>query len=356
MLLFMLPIITVYQELCRANHELKEYEEKFSTHKIGNLPIILLMWRWLSKQQAAELDLSSFEALLEHLFELSQKGEKVDDTSFEASRQFVKTQVITDWSSVGQWLNKLIALDTAAYGFYLLKASYVLPLLIPELAQNEGVEQGGFHHLDVLNHSLEALRQLLIHQPEASLALRWASLLHDLGKGPSLSQNELGQRSFVGHDKLGAQIIVSLFRRLEYPPQMTHRTEQLVHYHMLPLPKNPKEAERFVRRREDLLPDLLYLMIADREAARGRLSSEASRRAYRLAVARVIEAQQPVTPKEALLSGHEIMALLELEPGPQVGKALAFIEQAEQAGDINSKAEAEAALRHFALQQGWILQ
>ncbi len=309
------------------------------------------MWRWLGKQEKLyKLEAVTLEGALAQILTLSQEGQRL-----KLALPKLEKASVQDWQLVGQILHQLILHENAAFGFYLLKETGLLKTVLPELSQNEGVSQGGFHHLDVLDHSLEALRQVIIYQPDASLPLRWASLLHDVGKGPSKTSNDLGQHSFLGHDKLGAKVTGQMLGRLGVSESVRTHSEQLVHYHMLPLPKNAKEAERFVRRREALLPDLLYLMIADREAARGPLSSEASRRAYRLAVARVIEAQQkPTGFKDVLVTGEDVMKLLNLKPGPLVGKALAFLEQAELAGDVTTREDAEAALKHYAQRQNWL--
>ena len=72
--------------------------------------------------------------------------------------------------------------DYAGPGFQLLHRTGLLNVYLPELAAADGVTQGGFHHLDVLGHSLEALHQLIHDFPDADLTLRWATLLHDIGK------------------------------------------------------------------------------------------------------------------------------------------------------------------------------
>lgn len=256
---------------------------------------------------------------------------------------------------VNDELTQLLLSDRAGPGFQLLHQVGLLPVYLPELAEADGVTQGGFHHLDVLQHSLEALNQLVQGFPDADLGLRWATLLHDIGKSATKSYDESGRcYHFYGHDKLGADLAETLLRRLRVPNERRERAAQLIRYHMLPLPKNDKEARRFVHRRRALLPDLLKLMIADREAARGPLSSEASRRAYRLALARVLEILAEAPPRAPLLDGHEVMQLLNLPAGPRIGEAVRFVQEAEAVGDVRSKGEAEAALRHYAATQGWL--
>ncbi len=256
---------------------------------------------------------------------------------------------------VNDELTQLLLSDQAGPGFELLHRAGLLRVYLPELAAADGVTQGGFHHLDVLGHSLEALHQLIYDFPDADLTLRWATLLHDVGKAVTKSFDDSGRYyHFYGHDKLGADLADTLLGRLRVPNERRARTAQLIRYHMLPLPKNDKEARRFVHRRRALLPDLLKLMVADRAAARGPLSSPKSRESYRLALSRVLEILAEPPPQKPLLDGLEVMNLLNLKPGPQVGEAVRFVQEAEAVGDVTSKGDAEAALRRYAVVQGWL--
>lgn len=230
----------------------------------------------------------------------------------------------------------------------------LLATFLPELAAARGVNQGQLHHRDVFGHSLEALQRLATGFPDAGLALRLATLLHDVGKPETASTHWTGRPTFYGHDKRGAQITSSALRRLRFSSEVVERASSLVRYHMLPLPAGNKGARRFVHRHRAVLPDLLRLMIADREAARGRRSSEAGRRAYRLAMARVIAVLEEPPPPVRLLSGQDVMALLDLEPGPRVGEALALIDEAVAVGDVKDRHDAEVMLRRYAAAQGWL--
>ena len=255
---------------------------------------------------------------------------------------------------VNDELSQLLLSANAGPGMRLLHRVGLLPVHLPELAAADGVTQGGFHHLDVLGHSFEALHQLIHDFPDADLTLRWATLLHDVGKPATKSYDEGGHYHFYGHDKFGADLTETLLGQLRVPNERRARASQLVRYHMVQLPKNDKEARRFVHRRRALLPDLLKLMIADRAAARGPLSSPASRNSYRLALSRVLEILSEGPPKAPLLDGREVMALLGLPAGPRVGEAVRFVQEAEAVGDVKDEREAEAALRRYAAAQGWL--
>ena len=271
-----------------------------------------------------------------------------------AKKQLEGSLPLSAWERVREELDALILSDNAGRGFARLASLGLTNVYLPEVTHMKGVAQGGFHHLDVLEHSLEALNQLVQGFPEADLALRWATLFHDTGKPDTKTYDESGRYyHFYGHDKLGAELVATALGRLRQPEKLCKRAAQLVRYHMVQLPKTEKSARRFVHRRRDILPDLLKLMIADREAARGPLSSEGSRQQYRLALGRVLEIMAATPPKPPLLSGREIMAFLALEQGPQVGKAVRFLKEAEAVRDVTTVAEAKAALQTYARGQGW---
>jgi poly(A) polymerase len=292
---------------------------------------------------------------------------KIEAETEKAMRDVVQLQLekkllLPAWERLKEELEKIILSERAAFGFRQLNELGVLELYLPELVEARGVSQGSLHHLDVLGHSFEALHQLIGHFPDADVALRWGTLLHDVGK-PRTKQEEDGL-SFHGHAEVGAEMAGEMLARLRYSTDITERVKQLVHYHMIPLPHKrsdandaeqqlDKEIRRFIHRRRELLPDLLKLMLSDREAARGKRANEASRQAYRLAIGRILEVFNEAPPKPPLLTGQDVMNLLNLSPGPRVGEALAFVKEAEAVGDVTNREEAEALLKNYTKIQGW---
>jgi len=234
----------------------------------------------------------------------------------------------------------------AARGVLLMRDLGLLHLHLPELLEGSGVRQGGLHHLDVFEHNVEALHQLLARFPDADLTLRWAALLHDIGKPRTAAPDEMKRRTtFHGHERVGAAITRDILTRLRYPGALVERAAALVKAHMLPLPHDEREARRFVHRRRELLPDLLRLMLADREAARGRHAHEGGRLAYQQAMGLVLATidEQPTRP-EPILRGEDVMRLLGVDAGPVVGEALRAIHEAQAVGDIATSDEARAYL------------
>jgi poly(A) polymerase len=251
-------------------------------------------------------------------------------------------------------LEATLATASAGRALAALDGLGLLGGVLPELTAGRGVDQPGFHHLDVLDHQLEALQQLVEAFPDADLSLRWATLLHDVGKPITREVDDDGVRArFHGHDRVGAELAARALRRLRLPRARIERVAALVRAHMRPLPKGERAARRFVHRLRPLLPDLLRLMVADREAARGPLASHAQRQRYRLALAEVVRLLDEAPPRPPLLRGDEVMALLGVGPGPRVGQALRALEEAHALGDVTDRQEAETYLLRLAQAQGW---
>lgn len=243
-------------------------------------------------------------------------------------------------------VHALLLHDRAALGVQRLSELGLLTLTVPELLEGQGVKHGGFHHLDVYEHNLETLHQFLARTPDAPLPLRWAALLHDIGKPRTQATDPVtGRLSFHGHDKLGAAMTQDILERLKLGRADVRHASRLVGAHMVPLPTTLREARRFVHRRRDLLPDLLRLMLADREAARGPRSTPATRHAYAQGMELLLEAleDQPA-PIPPLLSGQEIMTLLKLTPGPAVGQAVRHLAEAVALGEVHTPDEARTYL------------
>lgn len=271
-----------------------------------------------------------------------------------AAEHAAGTLPLPAWERSRSELDRILLSSRAMSGVQLLDRLGLLDVYLPELAAGRGVDQGGMHHLDVLGHQIESLGHLLGNFPAADLTLRWATLLHDIGKPGTRSVDDdedgLGRIRFHGHDRLGAEQARALMQRMRQPSARAERVAALVRRHMQPLPRDEKSTRRFIHRYGELLPDLLSLMVADREAARGRLASDASRRNYRVAIGRVLHALEEVPPEPAvpLLSGSELMKMLDLQPGPQVGQAVRYLAELQAVGDASTVEEAEQHLREYA--------
>ncbi|GGN00606.1 HDIG domain-containing protein [Thermus composti] len=243
---------------------------------------------------------------------------------------------------VREELSKLLLSPRAAFGLRLLERVGLLGVYWPELALLVGLEQGGVHHLPAWEHTLSVVFHLLWLWPEASLEARLAALYHDVGKALTRRFDlEAGRYRFLGHAEVGAEIARASLLWLRFPKETVEKVALLVRRHMDRPPEERKALRRFLLKRQDLLPDLLYLMSADRLGAKG-VEGEAHTllEAFQEALA------EPL-PQRPLLSGEEVMALLGLPPGPEVGKALKALLLAQAEGRVRTEEEARAFLLYW---------
>ncbi|MEN2981209.1 MAG: HDIG domain-containing metalloprotein [Thermus sp.] len=243
---------------------------------------------------------------------------------------------------VREELARLLLSPRAAWGFHTLGETGLLEVYLPELKPLWGLHQGGVHHLDGWRHTLSVLFHLGWLWPQAPLRARLAALYHDVGKPLTRRFDpEVGRFRFLGHAEVGAEVAHASLLWLRFPKEVAEGVRELVRRHMDRPPEEAKALRRFYLRRKGLLPDLPYLMAADRLATRG-VEGEAWSllEDYQEALA------EPL-PERPLLSGEEAMALLGLKPGPEVGQALEALLLAQAEGQVRNREEAAAFLLYW---------
>ncbi|MGQ9510311.1 MAG: HD domain-containing protein [Thermaceae bacterium] len=231
-------------------------------------------------------------------------------------------------------LTRILLSPRAAYGVWLMERLGLLEVYLEELAETRGIDRLGRHFLDVFHHSLSVLFHLTWLYPKAPLELRLAALLHDVGKAKTQAWDEGKKR----YRRESAKLAEALLLRLRFPKRTVKRVTTLILAHMHPLPQTPRLERRFFLRYKDLLPDLLYLQAADRF---GRKEGEAEGWAFLELAKRFL--QEP-PPRKPLLSGEEVMALLSLHPGPEVGRVLNGLLLAQAEGRVKNREDALAFL------------
>jgi poly(A) polymerase len=219
----------------------------------------------------------------------------------------------------------------------------LLAQFAPELPALVGVDQGSFHHLDVWEHSLLALQNV----GHDDLVLSLATLLHDVGKPRTRFVDEQGRVRFFGHETVGAEIAESLLRRLRFPLKEIDEVALLIRNHMRLTNArgfSSSAARRLVRDLGDQLPRLLALIEADRAAHKPGVD-HGDLQSVRALVEKV-QHETPATVLESPLQGREIMELLSIPAGRDVGRWKAFLTEQVLDGVLapGDKEAAKAAL------------
>jgi putative nucleotidyltransferase with HDIG domain len=277
-------------------------------------------------------------------------------------------------------LRQLIGGPDPLRGLRLLGELGVTPVVLPELETLRGVEQGPNHHLDVYDHTIAVLEHTLeveadlerfageraaevaalLEEPLADeatrrTALRFGALFHDIAK-PATKAEFNGFVGFKGHDEVGAEVIGSICGRLRASRKLTQHLQGLARHHLrlgflipeMPLP--PRRVHAYLRATDPVTVDVTLLTVADRLSARGKgpIASPEMVSAHltlaREMIAAGLEWRQQGPPRP-LLRGDEIASELGIEPGPELGSALAELEAAQYAGEVTDRMGALEHLR-----------
>jgi poly(A) polymerase len=271
-------------------------------------------------------------------------------------------------------LRRLLVADGAVEGVRLADRLGLLGAVLPELGEMHGVEQSQYHHLDVFEHTVTVLAsqieldgrleevfgaataarlRAVLDEPlgdelTRGQALRFGALLHDVGKPPTRGVRPDGRITFIGHDELGEEMVRRLCRRLRTSERFSRFVEGLTRHHLLlgflvhsrPLPR--RLVYRYLKRTSPVEVEVTLLSCADRLATRGKHAERAI--AAHLDLARELMAEalawREAGPPSVPLRGDELAERLGIEPGPELGRLLAELEEAAFAGEARSPEEA----------------
>ena len=217
----------------------------------------------------------------------------------------------------------------------LLAFAPVLTQVIPELMPLMGFDQKNPHHqYDIFTHTAQ-----VVAGTPADLAVRWAALLHDIGKPGCFSLDEQGQGHFYGHAKLGAQIADGILLRLKAPTALRQRVVLLVEQHMTPLEPDKKLLRR---RLSKLGSETVHQLLALQRSDMGAKPADDSRFSQIQLLLQEIEAENAcLSIRDLAVSGHDLMDLG--YRGPAIGQALQFL--LEQVLDERVENEKEALIQ-----------
>ena len=272
-------------------------------------------------------------------------------------------------------LRRLLVAPGAAEGLALADRLGLLRAVLPELADLHDVEQSHYHHLDVYGHTLEVLERLIELESEASgelrevldepladeltrgQALRFGALLHDIGKPATHHVREDGRVTFMGHDRLGQEMVRTICRRLRTSERLCRFLEGVTRHHLVlgflvhDRPLDRRDVYRYLMRTSPVEVEVTLLSVADRLATRGKNAERAIDAHLELA-----EELMPAAlewrfkgPPPVPVRGDELAEELGIEPGPELGRLLAQLAEAAYAGEATDRQQAidlARTLRH----------
>ena len=249
----------------------------------------------------------------------------IEDETFDALGRNAERIKIISGERVMEEINKIMATPTPSKGFVDLHRCGLLQILMPELTNLDIVEtRNGKKHKNNFYHTLEVLDNVARHSD--NIWLRWAALLHDIGKTKSKRWDPLQGWTFHNHNFIGAKMVPPLFRRLKLPMDAKMKyVQKMVDLHMRPIVIADEEVtdsavRRLINDAGDDIDDLMILCEAD-------ITSKNHERKQRFldnfAAVRVKLADLKERDYKRLLQpvidGNEIMEMFHLEPSREVG-------------------------------------
>ncbi len=276
-------------------------------------------------------------------------------------------------------LRQLLGGPDPLRGLRLLDELGITGVVLPELETLRGVEQGPNHHLDVYDHTVAVLEHTLeveadlerfagdraaevaalLDEPLADemtrrTALRFGALFHDIAK-PATKAERDGFVGFRGHDEVGAEVIGEICLRLRASRRLTQHLQGLARHHLrlgflIPeMPLSRRRVHAYLRATDPVTVDVTLLTVADRLSARGAgpIASPEMVSAHLRLASEMIAAGldwRREGPPPPLLRGDEIAAELGIDPGPELGEAVAELEAAQFAGEVTDR---KGALQHL---------
>ena len=270
-------------------------------------------------------------------------------------------------------LKHVVCAERAIEGLELMGTLGLEEALLPELAALRDVEQSRYHHLDVHGHTMEVLRRLIgleadlesvfgelavplravLDEPlgdelTRGQALRFGALFHDIAKPATRAVLPDGRITFLGHDKLGEDMVRDIARRLRTSERFNAFARGVTRHHLTlgfmvhERPLSRQAVYRYLSRTDPVEVEVTVLSCADRLATRGRRADEAIAAHLELGREMLAEAlrwRARGRPQPAI-RGDELAGELGIEPGPEIGRLLDRLREARFTGEAGTRAQA----------------
>lgn len=269
---------------------------------------------------------------------------------------------------------KLFSGEYAHIALENMNKTWILEEIFPFVKELKQVPPNSHHHLDLFHHSIETVRQVQNLYNEASddvkehldeidfggfsrLAhLKLAAFMHDIGKFSTWTIEE-GRHRFIKHDDVGAKMSVKVLKDLHFSNKQIDYISSMIKYHIYPshVMTSPQITEkimmRYVRKMDFNSIDAIILAQADRLSARGpEISDEIVERnitSLNMLLRFYLEARKTLEPLPKLLSGNDVMEILNIKPSRQLGEIMEALHEAQISGDVITREHAVEFVKNF---------